>query len=342
LARKCGLELNLDALILRMKKTLPPPATVVLEPRPKAPRLGGDDPVGACACSVIAFHLQNLKHEQDLAASGDAEGLHQMRVAIRKLRAALRLFASVLPPSIYSPAQRDLAWAGRTVGAVRDIDVIAQTLNDEAVHLETFFSSALAPIETEIRERRAATLAAAIAMLDSARYRNLLDRLETISAVGATSYSKLRDVAPAMVAPMIDSVLRAARKIDSDAAAEDLHALRIRVKRLRYGLEPLPDVARKSLTRDQRRLASLQDLLGWHQDVVMSIEWLRNYAKSSDRPAATLVAVGALIHALGTRRRRLSRDAAESLGQLDKLGANAIRALDHTQLHPRNRVRPSK
>jgi hypothetical protein len=69
---------------------------------------------------------------------------------------------------------------------------------------------------------------------------------------------------------------------------------------------------------------------------------LRNYAKSSDRPAATLVAVGALIHALGTRRRRLSRDAAESLGQLDKLGANAIRALDHTQLHPRNRVRPSK
>jgi len=325
-----------------MKKFLPPPATAALEPRPQVPRLAADDPVGACACSVIAFHLQNLKHEQDLAASGDAEALHQMRVAIRKLRAALRLFASVLAPSIYSPAQRDLAWAGRTVGAVRDIDVIGQTLNDEAVHLEPFFRSALAPIEAEIRERRAAAMAAAIAMLDSARYRNLLDRLETISAVGATSNSKLRDVASAMVAPMIDSVLRAARKIDADAAAEDLHALRIRVKRLRYGLEPLPNVARKSLTRDQRRLASLQDLLGWHQDVVMSIEWLRKYVESSARPAATLVAVGALIHSLGTRRRRLSRDAAESLDRLDKLGASAIRALDHTHPHTRDRLRPSK
>jgi CHAD domain-containing protein len=121
-------------------------------------------------------------------------------------------------------------------------------------------------------------------MLDSPRYRSLLDRLETISAVGSTRNSKLGDIAPAMVAPMIDAVLRASRKIDADAAAEDLHALRIRVKRLRYGLEPLPNLAPKSQSRNQRRLGRLQDLLGWHQDVVMSIEWLRTYAEDSNRP----------------------------------------------------------
>ena len=127
-----------------MKSTPPPASTTALEARPKLAQLEADESVGACACSVIAFHLQSLKREQELAVSGDAEALHQMRVAIRKLRAALRLFATVLPPSTYSPAQRDLAWAGSSIGSVRDIDVIAQTIKAETVHLQDFFKSALA------------------------------------------------------------------------------------------------------------------------------------------------------------------------------------------------------
>src|SRR4029450_7505707 len=69
-----------------------------------------------------------LAKEPGTRLGDDVEELHDMRVASRRLRAALSLFADVLPPSAASFGD-DLRWLGRALGAVRDFDVQLEQLD---------------------------------------------------------------------------------------------------------------------------------------------------------------------------------------------------------------------
>src|SRR3546814_12195228 len=59
----------------------------------------------------------------------DIEGVHQMRVALRRLRSALSLFAPALPAALTDPLIAELRWLNGPLGRKRDIDVfLAETL----------------------------------------------------------------------------------------------------------------------------------------------------------------------------------------------------------------------
>ncbi|MGH7895033.1 MAG: CHAD domain-containing protein, partial [Candidatus Binatia bacterium] len=91
----------------------------------KGPSVTGDDPVGVVARAAILHHLAMLERGMAAARAGRVEGVHQLRVATRRLRAALALFESGLPRRASRSAREELAWLGRTTGPVRDLDVLA-------------------------------------------------------------------------------------------------------------------------------------------------------------------------------------------------------------------------
>ena len=76
------------------------------------------------AAKTLRFHLAKmLEHEEGTRLGEDPEELHDMRVSTRRMRMALRVFADYLDPDVLRPVLKGLRRTGRTLGAVRDLDV---------------------------------------------------------------------------------------------------------------------------------------------------------------------------------------------------------------------------
>ena len=293
--------------------------TTVATGAPPGPILAPDDSAPTAARVVLRFHLQRFREHEAGARAGDVEGVHQLRVATRRLRAALRLFAPMLPRTFAGGVRRDLAWVAAAIGEVRDLHVLAQEVNARATRLTPETHRALGPLELAMHDQRQARHAALVAVLDSSRCRRLLDRLEVFgTSRPAGAQLRTAEAAPELVRPLLRAVLRAGRSLTAESPPESLHRLRVRTKRLRYALETVRGLGGKLVPRTLRRLTSLQEVLGSCQDCFMAIAWLRRYAETADLPPTTLVATGGLIEQLGRRTRKLGRRFPEVWDAIDR------------------------
>ena len=151
--------------------------TALRAPRPAGLVLSPDDSAAAAARAVVRYHLRAFASAEPAARAGEIEPVHQLRVATRRLRAALRLFAPLLPARFATAAHRDLAWLARAIGAVRDLDVLSELVRKQAARLEPELRRASGPLGVALHEQRAQALAALGTALDSRRGRRLLERL---------------------------------------------------------------------------------------------------------------------------------------------------------------------
>src|SRR5262245_61571059 len=108
-------------------------------------------------------------HEAGTRAGDDPEELHDMRVATRRLRAALRCFQDVLPPSATALYQ-ELGWLASGLAAVRDLDVQLLRLQDLATTLPEHERASLTAVHDVLNADRDQARTALIALLDSERY----------------------------------------------------------------------------------------------------------------------------------------------------------------------------
>ena len=81
---------------------------------------------------IVANALSHLLVNRAAALAGDAEGIHQTRIAIRRLRSALRLFEPRLEPHAVSLFQDELQRLGRAIGDARDWDVFCVEMLPES------------------------------------------------------------------------------------------------------------------------------------------------------------------------------------------------------------------
>jgi len=219
-----------------------------------------------------------LAKEAGTRLGDDVEELHDMRVASRRLRAAIALFGDVLP----AEAERlrpDLAWVGQTIGAVRDLDVQLQQLDRWTNVLTPSDQEALRRLRSLLEGQRARARGEMLESLDSPRYARLVRRLGTMlrSRSGART-APARAVAPDLVEARHRALRKAKRQIGPDSDAAAFHRLRIATKRYRYALEFLSDVYPGETKRLIRRSVTLQDVLGAHQDAHVAITRLRDLA----------------------------------------------------------------
>jgi CHAD domain-containing protein len=281
--------------------------------------------------------------EHDKAVTGDVEAIHRLRVATRRLRASLRMLREVAPSDQVESVADELGWLCGAIGAVRDLDVLAQLLEERATRLEADFIRALEPLSATIRRQRATEQERLVAALDSERYRGLVLHLAAIAPEPAADSVALGAVAARLVRAQLRATLRAGAGLDEASPAETLHRLRIRVKKLRYALEPLRAVGGKPVRRMLRRLERVQERVGLYHDAATAAAWLHGWASEShDAPPAALMAAGALIHSFERRIRRLRARSLKAWrrAEMDDLARVVLHELNFAAAEARRAAKP--
>jgi CHAD domain-containing protein len=266
-----------------MAAKLAPPLKAV------SPPLTADMSVSRAFQAVFASCLAQLEGNRAGVLRGeDIEYVHQMRVAIRRLRSALRLFRTLVPTEILEPLNDELRWLGGQLGEARDWDVLVEeTLPPRLAEFPAHQGlKALAEQAAALRlEKREAARRAA----RSPRCRKLLARLRVwIAAEGWREHSpakKLDRPAPNLAAKLLTRRHKALRERGKGLAGlppAERHLARIAAKKLRYATEffsPLfPGPAAKNYAK---ALADLQDLLGTLNDAAVTHRLLAELGEGS-------------------------------------------------------------
>jgi triphosphatase len=253
------------------------------------------DTIGEVALAVLRRHFAAmLRKEPGTRLGDDIEELHDMRVASRRLRAALALFADSLPVAS-DQLRAELGWVGRTIGAVRDLDVQLAQLDSWIDALPEPDREPLARLRTLLVDERVEARREMLEAFDSARYARFVRRFGTMlrSRTG-TRTPDARAVIPELVGRRYRALRKAARRLEGDAEPDDYHRTRIAGKRFRYALEFVADVYPGATSRVVRSTVVLQDLLGAYQDGFVATDRLRGLAaeRGDELGPSTVFAMG--------------------------------------------------
>ncbi|MBJ7311860.1 CHAD domain-containing protein [Rugamonas sp. CCM 8940] len=245
--------------------------TTVRKARPPALPAGASVLQGMQA--VIDSCLQQIQDNEDgVIHSDNPESLHQMRVGVRRLRSALKLFDGAAP----CPAGlvEEIGWLGGALGGARDWEVLAAGTLQRLADTPAALRHLLAIQQPVLRQARQARHDAAQALL-SPRYTRLLLRLcswllelpAQAGQDGAALARPLKKFARDTIKRNHERLLARAKAIDGGDAA-NLHRLRIAGKKARYALEFFQTLYRAGGVRRQiGALSAMQDELGRHNDL---------------------------------------------------------------------------
>ena len=204
---------------------------------------------------------------------GEAQAVHRARVATRRLREALPVLDG--DHRGIRRLRKDLRALTRALGPVRELDVTLG-LVVRLLHDEPGLESPLESIRVRLMERRVRRRARLLRDVDDLDIAGMLQRVRTLAAdVSARTTRHRATLDQAQIRRrMAARATRLGRAVDRAGALyapEALHAVRIAVKKLRYGLE-LGRAARVvGAARAATRLGGFQDLLGeWHDWQMLS------------------------------------------------------------------------
>ena len=277
--------------------------------RPRSPKLAPDDPMSEAGRKILRYHFQVMIYNEPGTRLGeDAEALHDMRVATRRMRAAWRVFGDHFDAEAVAPYLKGLKRTGRALGPVRDLDVLKEKTQAYADTLPEPEREGLEGLFEAIARHREAAREQMLRWLDSRRYARFKERFghfldsEGLGSLpvapddGEPRPYRLRHVAPMA----IYARLGAARAYDEWVRLPEpplawLHALRIACKRLRYALEFFEQVLGPEARAAIRQVVAVQDQLGALQDAVVAGDILRQYLASGSwgKGAQAPAAVGA-------------------------------------------------
>ena len=286
MARLAGWPARTDSKLERallLTGRLPPPAESL--PLPAGALLSD-----AASC-VWRRNLERWRaNEPGVFAGFDPEYVHDMRVAVRRLRASLTVFSEALPAAEAAPLRIELRWLAGVLGRTRDLDIVRHLLDtSSAGGIAPAAFAALGAALDRLRRRAAGRIRGAIR---SPRYRAALELMAALAAgwdrpATEAAARPASEVLWPKLRRRFRKTLRAGRRTQKRESAEALHALRIRFKKLRYACEFASDLCASGLRDSARRAADLQRLLGEHQDEQVFLGWLdRMRAKRPDGVAA--------------------------------------------------------
>jgi CHAD domain-containing protein len=231
-------------------------------------------PVEAGARAVATRHLDAAGGAlARLKEGADVEALHDFRVALRRLRSALRAYRPHLDPHVTSSAL-DLAGelAART-GSARDAEVQIAWLGTQLATRNAARRAAAAHVIQGLEALAAraqgalsGTLAHEFAALESTLRPALATYSAPVSGLGPPPGRSFGEVSAELLRAALDELCAALALVRSERDEDPAHRARIDAKRLRYLLEPLED-ERRGVTGILRRMKRLQEQLGELNDL---------------------------------------------------------------------------
>ncbi|QUQ69089.1 CHAD domain-containing protein [Kutzneria sp. CA-103260] len=259
------------------------PPTIAAARRPVTPeRLGlAPRPVTATAKDPVARHVRAALHAQALAmlhyepgtrTGEDPEDLHQMRVAVRRLRAVLKSAPGSVPDC--ERLRAELGWLGGALGPVRDLDVLIDRLRAESEDFPDDERAVAATLLDGLVAERLSARERLTSALNSPRYRTLLGHLAQAANSEVDPDAPQPELLDLVRAPY-RKLRRSVQALPADPPDEQLHRLRILGKRLRYAAELVRPIAGKQLRDLVRATKELQEVLGEHQDACVAEQEVR-------------------------------------------------------------------
>lgn len=226
-------------------------------------------PQHAAAAIVDACAAQAAANVPAVARRRLPEGVHQLRVALRRLRAALAVFKDVLPGEARRALRTEAGWLAGLLGPARDLDVITADTLKAAAPPPTMADDMRALGRALAAARRTAwteAVAAAASPRTTALLIDLAQAAWTLRATPPEEAASLADFAAAQLERRFEAVLAAAGEIDT-LDVEARHELRLALKKLRYAADFFAGLyPRKAAKKGLKVLAALQEALGGFND----------------------------------------------------------------------------
>ncbi len=286
--------------------------------------------MGDLAFAVVRRQLAIIRDKEPGTRLGEEpEELHDMRVATRRLRAALSLFAEVFPVRA-QVFREELGWIGRMLGAVRDLDVQLEGLSEIAAGTAGWSAAArpdnhdpLSELSDLLTRERDTARSAMLGALDSVRWERVCRGLTAMAQQGPARRSLATRLPAEIGMPDLlvirhEAVVKAAKRAKKSRVVTDFHRLRIRCKRLRYALEFSSEVYGGRTAKFVRQLTALQDELGLMQDhEVASIRLADLATGEAHLPRATVFVMGGMAERHRREVERLLRALPKEVSRVD-------------------------
>jgi inorganic triphosphatase YgiF len=247
----------------------------------------------ACLRQIVANELALVK--------GDPEGVHQMRVGLRRLRAGISLFSVLLPDPQTEAIKAELKWLAGELGPARELEVLVSRVVTPVKQQRRHWRG-MPSLSRELAERRDAALGRAQEAVQSARFRTLTLDVATWLEAGrwmAPQDDLIRDRGDLLIVSFAaDELTRRWRKVHkkgkalAQLSALSRHKLRIQAKKLRYASEFFANlfVSKRALKRRKKFLSALerlQDGLGDLNDIAVHEKRIAAMAIQRQRSRST-------------------------------------------------------
>ncbi|MCU0509910.1 MAG: CHAD domain-containing protein [Anaerolineae bacterium] len=245
-------------------------------PAPEPPPLRVDSSMAEAGRAVMWTHFNRmLANEAGTREGADIEFLHDMRVSTRRLRAAFLIFAPFYDEQAISQFNKDMRKAGRTLGAVRDLDVLIEKAEAYEAGLPAEAGLTIRPLTDHWVGQRELARREMLTFLNGNTYRRFVEGFRTFLLTpgmgakpvpeGEPVAHQVRHVIPRLIMERYEQV-RAYEPIITTAPLTTYHMLRIDCKRLRYALEFFQKLLGPDAGGVIKQVTAMQELLGAMQD----------------------------------------------------------------------------
>lgn len=246
------------------------------------------------AGELLTAHLDELVRDllrRDPDVREDRrDGVHRMRVTIRRLRSALATYRPILSVDRTEPLRHELRWLGAELGTPRDAEVLRDQVSAaiQSLPRDLRDGTVVRLLVEELHRRRRDAHAQLQAALDGARYSRLLNALEALTDGPPLNARAARSAAPEVdrlvrhtVRRVHRSASRAASTTEGVEREQALHDVRKDAKRSRYAAESAAPALGRRYRKMAQRMKDVQDLLGEVQDSVLIRRLMREIGADS-------------------------------------------------------------
>ncbi len=265
------------------------PPDVVVPDLPEHPS-AADVVHAAIAASVHRL----LVHVPAAWLGTDPEGVHQARVASRRLRSDLRTFAPLLEKTWAKKLRRELGWLAAELGKVRDADVLDGYIATALAADPLIDPDAGAEIRACLEAQRVQDRTALVGHLADVRAVQLFEHLVDAAATPRTR-RRARKPGDQTLPPLVQSAWAHLTSGVADLGPcptdDQLHEIRILTKRVRYAAEAVAPALGKEAKKFGKAAGRIQEALGDLHDSAVAAEWLEQAAASILTPRAASAAI---------------------------------------------------
>jgi triphosphatase len=245
---------------------------------------------------LSAWHL----HEPGARLGDDPEQLHDLRVAGRRLDAVLRQFSTYLPEQLVR-MRPTLKKVLRALGEARDLDVALLEIEAFGRELPEADRANIEPLKAHLISERTKARHRMLAALDSAAVQKEFEKMtlalaQPSAAAAETPQAPALSAVPELIRSRYKKVRKGANRLTPESSMEAYHAIRARVKKLRYALEAVSSILGKPAVEMVRSLRRWQEKLGIQQDADVAGRRLQALAADPPKglPPETIFLMGRL------------------------------------------------